>query len=131
MNETTKKKRSLKSIKKAFERPAVPSSDDPREEIRRLVMQHKALTKAAVAIDNMARDKQVLGANLKPTGDVIKCRLPEDVQVDLRDTAKRQRDRGSKLESAMKRELKIVHQFTRMPGVKDWQRDRSLKYYSY
>lgn len=71
--------------------------------MRRLVLQHKAITKAAVAIDNMARDKKI-----RETGEVMKCRLPEDVMVDLQDTAKRQRDRAAKLETAMLRELRKI-----------------------
>lgn len=96
--------KTLNKIEKTLtKRPHVPSSDNPREELRRLVLQHKAITKASVSIDNMSRDK-----TNRDTGEAIKCRLPEDVMVDLQETAKRQRDRGSKLESAMLRELKKI-----------------------
>lgn len=94
----------LKSVEKTLtKRPYVPASDDPREELKTLVLQHKAITKAAVAIDNMSSDKKKM-----ETGEVIKCPLPEDVMVDLQETAKRQRDRAGKLESAMLRELKKI-----------------------
>lgn len=94
----------LKKLERAAKKkPNVPSSDEPREELRRLVLQHKSLTKASVAIDNMARDKKN-----RETGETIKCRLPEDAAMDLQESAKRQRDRASKLESAMRRELKRI-----------------------
>jgi len=105
----------LVKIEKAMKRRAyVPSTDDPREELRRLVLEHKAITKAAVAIDNMARDKQPHDTegmhpdNIKRLVDHLKCRLPEDVAVDLRETAKRQREKAAQLESAMKKELKKI-----------------------
>lgn len=99
--DNTKPKRTLRKIAKLAERPYVPSSDSPYTELRQLVRQHKAITRAAVAIDNMSSDK----TNLE-TGEKMKCRLPEDVQVDLQETAKRQRQKASKLETAMHRELR-------------------------
>lgn len=94
-----------KSALKSLERkaPIVPSSDNPREELKRLVLQHKAITKAAVAIDNMSRDKKS-----RESGEVLKCRLPEDVMVDLQDTAKRNKKRADQLKSAMLRELRKI-----------------------
>ena len=98
------KKPSLRAVsRKLTERPVVPSSNDPREELRRIVLQHKAITRASVALDNMSRNK----TNLE-TGEVMKCRLPEDVMVDLQETAKRQGLRANKLETAMLRELRKV-----------------------
>src|ERR1700749_1358465 len=83
--------------------PYVPMHDDPVKELRHLVMQHKAITKAAVAIENMSSDKKN-----RETGEKIKCRLPEDVMVDLQDTAKRQKLRATQLEAAMKKSLQKV-----------------------
>jgi hypothetical protein len=93
--------RTVRKLAKLAERPYVPSSDVPYEELRRLVRQHKAITKAAVAIDNMGSDR-----TNRETGETIACRLPEDVQLDLKETAKRQRGRANKLETAMLRELR-------------------------
>lgn len=87
--------------------PYVPSSADPREELKKLVLQHKAITKAATAIDNMSRHK-----TRRDTGEVMKCRLPEDVMVDLQDTAKRNVARANKLKSSMLRELRKVPIYT-------------------
>lgn len=94
-------KKSLKKLE--YKAPQVPSSADPREELKRLVLQHKAITKAATAIDNMSRDK-----TRRDTGEVMKCRLPEDVMVDLQETARRNTKRAQQLKSAMLRELRKV-----------------------
>lgn len=97
------KRATLKAIENMGKLPEVPSSDNPREELRRLVLQHKAITKAAVSIDNMARHKKN-----RETGEEITCRLPEDIMMDLQETAKRQRGKAAKLESAMLRQLRQV-----------------------
>lgn len=93
--------RRLRRLAKLAERPYVPSSDDPYTELRQIVKQHKAIVKAAIAIENMASDRV-----FHETGEVMKCRLPEDVALDLLDTAKRQKLKAGKLETAMRRELK-------------------------
>jgi len=85
-------------------RKAVASSTDPREELRRIVRQHKALVKASVAITHMSSDRKN-----RETGEVIVCRLPEDVQIAFQslaqDVAKK---KAEALESAMKQELKRI-----------------------
>lgn len=99
--DSDKSRRTVRKIAKLAELPYVPSSDVPYAELRHLVRQHKAITRAAVAIDNMSSDKTD-----RETGAKIACRLPEDVQVDLQETAKRQRQKAAKLETAMGRELR-------------------------
>lgn len=94
----------LKKVKRAMQRPAgPPANDDPREELRRLVKRHKALTRAAVALDHMSSDR----VN-HATGETIPCLLPEDDRIDLKAAAKRRRESAAKLESLMKRELKKI-----------------------
>lgn len=102
-------KNALKKLERRV--PLVPSSANPREELWRLVLQHKAITKAAVAIDNMSRDKKN-----RETGEVLKCRLPEDVMVDLQETAKRNTKRAVQLKAAMLRELRKI------PIYREWLR---------
>jgi hypothetical protein len=94
-------KNTLKKLER--KESTIPSSDDPREELRRLVLQHKALTKAAVAIDNMSRDKKN-----RETGEVMKCRLPEDAMVVLQDASTDATKRAAKLKPKMLRELRKI-----------------------
>src|SRR6185312_15610752 len=85
-------------------RKHVSSSENPREELRKLVQQHRALTKTSVAIMNMASDRK----NHK-TGEMIKCRLPEDVQAAFKELSKNVAKKKAKtLESAMLSELKKI-----------------------
>lgn len=93
-----------KSPVRLRKRVEVASSEDPREELRRLVMQHKALTKAAVAIKNMSSDRKS-----KTTGELIECRLPEDAQAAFHalidDVAS---PAAGRLERAMLKQLKQI-----------------------
>lgn len=90
-------------------RKHIASSSDPREELRSLVMQHKALTRASVAITHMASDRKRLDDNGDPTGEVVACRLPSDVQIAFKslaqDVAKK---KAAHLESAMTAQLKQI-----------------------
>jgi hypothetical protein len=84
-------------------RVAVPSSDDPYVELRRLTKQHKAWTRKAVAIGHMSSDRK----NLE-TGETIKCDLPDDVRAQMTLVVEALGRQTDKLESDMKRALKVV-----------------------
>lgn len=99
-------------------RATTPSSDDPREELRRLVMQHKALTKNAVALTNMVTDKKALqdivrdGVVVFKKGDAIKSRIPSDVQEQAKTFAKEVFAReADKIKGQMLRELRKIPVF--------------------
>lgn len=107
-----------KPVKLRRSPPMPPSSDDPREELRRLVMQHKALTKAAVALEHMCSD-----CTSRDTGETIACRLPRDIQVQGQTFADEVfRKAATKLETAMLRELRKIPIFqlylSKLFGVK-------------
>jgi hypothetical protein len=88
-----------------------PSSEDPVVELRRLVRSHRALTMRAVAFENSVADrtaqKDIPQRNLKK-GDAIKSDVPEDAAEAARELAKTFRDKASRLESAMIRQLKKI-----------------------
>lgn len=93
----------IKKIRNKAKRIKVASTDDPRKELRRLCNQHRALTKAAVAIENMARDKKN-----RETGEPIPNRLPEDAREALIAQAKETSKRAAHLEPLLLRELRKV-----------------------
>jgi hypothetical protein len=98
----------LNRVAKSLKKTAyVPSNDDPRAELRRLVMEHKALVKAQTAILNMSRDKK-----MRDTKEIIKCRLPVDAQVELQASAKVLQGKANALESSMRKELRKLPIFT-------------------
>lgn len=98
------KKTTLKAIAKAAKPERdTPVHDDPREELRRLVRKHNALTKASVALTHMASDRKN-----RETGETIPCLLPEDDRVDLLDTATRRKKSAKKMETAMLRQLRQI-----------------------
>lgn len=103
MSEPKKSKNRLKKIADMGGVPDIPSSEDPVVELRRLVREHRALTKAVTGIMNMASDKTD-----RKTGEKILCRLPEDVQVELREAAKRQSLKIDKIQRLMEKQLKKV-----------------------
>ncbi len=94
---------SLKKIEKKLKKPApyVPANDDPRAELARLVNEHRALTKSAVATENMASDRKS-----RETGETIACRMPADIQEVYKAAAKNARAKAASLETAMRRELR-------------------------
>lgn len=58
-------------------RPApTPTSEDPRDDLRKLVRQHRALVKSAVKLHNMSHDKKN-----RTTGAIIPCVLPLEIQL--------------------------------------------------
>lgn len=103
--------KNLKSLSKRVLPEQVPSSDDPVVELRRLVRDHKALTKRATAIRAMVSDKVAKKDDPKreiKAGDLIKSDVPEDAQQEAFILADNFKDRASKLESSMLRQLKQV-----------------------
>jgi len=104
---TTKPKR--KALK-AFERktPYVPMHDDPRAELRRLVQEHKTLTRSAQSIAGMCRDRVC-----KATGETMKSNLPADAKLALEGQVGALVKQASKLEAAMLRELKKLPVYKR------------------
>jgi hypothetical protein len=85
----------------------VPSSDDPRTELQKLVRQHRGWTRKSVSILQMASDRKN-----HVTGDVIKCDLPDDRRADFKAVHDALKKDASKLESAMLRELRKLPIYT-------------------
>ena len=93
--------------------PEPPSQADPRAELRRLVQVHKALTKKAVAIGNMASDRTWKDP---ATGEAIlvPSNVPDHRRVEMLAVTKGLMAEASALESAMRVQLKtqpIYQQF--------------------
>jgi hypothetical protein len=83
---------------------AVPTNDDPREELKRLVRLHNTHTRNSVALHHMGSDRK----NLE-TGEVIPCRLPIDGvggQLELIEMSENQKKAATKLEHAIEVELR-------------------------
>lgn len=87
-------KSNLKTVAKKIKKnkPAVPSSDDPKAELRNLVNVHRALVKASVALHNMATDKEL------EDGTIVKCLLPEDDKADLLEDSKKRKATAKSME---------------------------------
>ncbi len=97
---TPKPKGRLKAV--TPRRPmAGPVSDDPKEELRRLVADHKSLTKKAIAILNMTIEK-----TSRTTGEPIPSRVPDDRKVEMKAVADALKRDAERLEREMLRELK-------------------------
>lgn len=105
----------LKALKP--KRVNVPSSDDPIRELRVLVAQHKALTRASVAIKNMQADRRAVSAKTaaekREREERMRCKLPEDVRAAMRDDAKAWSAKASALESQMLVQLRSVPIYAR------------------
>lgn len=104
----SKKKRTLKAVAKAL-KPSiyVPSTDDPKEEIRKIMLQHHAATKASVGLKHMSTDRKN-----EETGEVIKCRLPEDTALVLQEAGKRAKADANALKTPIRRELRKLPIYT-------------------
>lgn len=74
---------------------------DARTELREVVSQHRALTRASVAISHMASDR-----TNRETGEKMRCRLPIDAQEECKAVAKAMSKRASSLASEMASKLK-------------------------
>lgn len=81
---------------------AVPVTDDPKQELRRLVLEHKALTRKGVSIASMARDIKLT------SGEVRECNLPMEVRSELNLVSESMKRRASKLEFQMLAQLKQI-----------------------
>lgn len=112
----------IKKLTKAMKKtaPYVPANDDPTKELRRLVQEHVALTKASVAFTSTASEKTrradlvnaETGEVMAKKGDVIPCRLPVDTQEAIRAFADEKLKKAAKaIESAMTKELRKVPLF--------------------
>jgi hypothetical protein len=84
--------------------PPVPTHEDPRAELHRLVNDHKALTKKATAIVNMCTDRTVREGPNK--GAIIPSCVPEDRARDMKAVADALKKDANRLETAMLRELR-------------------------
>lgn len=111
---------SLKKIgNKVAKKVDVPAYDDPQDEIRRLIQEHVALTRASVAFTSSASDKVRQadlvkdGEVIAKKGDTIACRLPVDTQLAIQAFAKdKLKKDAARLEKAIKRELRKVPLYT-------------------
>ena len=95
----------LKTIEKKLKKrkPYVPSSDDPVEELRTLVVQHKGIVRRSQTIDNISRDKV-----MADTGEVLKCPLPEDTAMAVREMMPLLAKDASAIESKMLKNLRQI-----------------------
>jgi hypothetical protein len=80
-----------------------PANEDPRDELKRLVQEHVALTKKATAIANMSTDRKS-----RTDGAVIPSRVPADVKVEMDRVVEIMKKRAEQLESKMLRQLRQV-----------------------
>lgn len=90
-----------KTRRKKVEEP--PANEDPREELRRLVREHKALVHKARAFEASVSDRTI-----RATGETIKSAVPEDVRVEVAAVVESMRKRADLLESKMLRQLKQI-----------------------
>jgi hypothetical protein len=98
----------------------VPSSSDPRTELRKLVREHKALVKSGVAITNMTKDKVARqdflddqGNVIRKKGDAMPCLLPSDVQKQYEMMVKEVTNRAAdKLKANMLKNLRKIPIYT-------------------
>lgn len=100
------KKRGKGKLSKLEPKPQyIPAFSDPVRELRGLVQQHVALTKASVAIRNMSVDR-IFKSDSDPERG--KCRLPLDAQMQGVLLAETYKKSAKKLESKMLKCLKQV-----------------------
>lgn len=98
-----KPRKSLRAIA-AKTAPYVPSLEDPRAELRRLVFEHKVMMRKAVAIDAMISDRKS-----RETGEVIQCRgVAEDRKFELKGVVASMKKDAERLESSMVKELRKI-----------------------
>jgi hypothetical protein len=90
-----------KTRKKKVEEPA--THEDPREELRRLVREHKALVHKARAFEASVSDR-----TNRMTGETMPSAVPLDVRVEVDAVVKSMRHRADLLESKMTRQLKLI-----------------------
>lgn len=100
--------KTLKQMEKTLKgkKPYVPAHENPKDELKRLVNEHRAITKRAVAIEHMCTDRVRRDKEGKPTGEIIKNALPMDVRVKFEVLVKEARTAAAALEVNMQRELR-------------------------
>lgn len=81
----------------------VPSDVDPRIELKRLVQQHKAWTRKAVAIQLMSSDREN-----RETKEIIPCDVPVDVRASMTAVSEALKREATRLESSMTRTLRGI-----------------------
>lgn len=81
---------------------ALPVNEDPRAELRRLVLEHKASAREAVSAGNRARDRKL------KDGTVIVCRLPAELVTHLKDYEKAAKAKCKELERLMTLQLRKI-----------------------
>jgi hypothetical protein len=116
-DETMKKAKKLEQISDAIEtthdaerkprlvkRATPPATcDDPREELRKLVRQHRALVRSAVAVENMSSDR-----TNHTTGETMPCLMPLIVQTGYHEIVKSTKAAASALKKDMLHFLKQI-----------------------
>lgn len=115
---SVKKASTIMAVKKGpklIQELYVPSSDDPCEELKKLVRQHKAVMQNEVALTNRCSDKEARqdieqdGKIIFRKGDPMPCRLPAEVQAQALLMAKEVFGKAKEeLERKMAKELKKV-----------------------
>lgn len=102
IEEETGRKESKGPLKKKRE-AHIPTFENPREELRHLVLQHEAITRQKVAIVNQNSDRET------KDGQVIPCRIPFDVATEMRDVAENVLEkRATRLGQDMQKCLKHI-----------------------
>lgn len=79
------------------------ANEDPREELKRLVREHKALVGKAKAFEASVSDR-----TNRTTGELMKSAVPEDVRIEVSAVVQSMRRRADLLETKMLRELKRI-----------------------
>jgi hypothetical protein len=80
-----------------------PMHEDPRDELKLLVREHKALTQKAKAFEASVSDRTI-----RATGETLKSAVPEDVRVEVNAVVESMRKRAGLLETKMLRALKQI-----------------------
>lgn len=83
-----------------------PVHEDPREELKRLVKEHKALVQKAKAFEASVSDRTI-----RATGETLKSAVPEDVRIEVIAVAESMRKRAGLLETKMLWALKQIPVF--------------------
>jgi hypothetical protein len=96
-------------IKKLRGKKSHVAVHEPYEELRKLVLQHKALIHTSKAANQMTKDRTVRrDTPFAKKGDILKCRLPDDARQELETVAKNMKMRAASLARAMKSVLKEI-----------------------
>ncbi len=88
----------------------IPTYDDPREELRHLVKQHKSLTRSSVAITSMCSDREFEQDD--GSVEVVKSNVPADAREAMVEVSEVLKKKAGHLESKMLRTLKKIPIYT-------------------